>query len=181
MQSLGRVGPPELAARFGRAEIAGYLGDVEDVMRLIEPRLRRLTAVPTAEGPALIYGDVGTGRIIPIALMGSGFSRLLELTLAFEEVNNGSILIDEIENGLHYSVLNGVWSAINHLSQKFNVQVFATTHSYECIVAANNAFTESESDELHLHHLYRRNERVKAVTYSKEALHTNIEYSWELR
>ena len=181
MQSLGRIGSPELAARFGRAEIGGYLSEVESILRLIEPRLRRLTAVPTAEGTALIYGDVGTGRIIPIALMGSGFSRLLELTLAFEEVNNGSILIDEIENGLHYSVLTGVWRAIHHLSQKFNVQVFATTHSYECIVAANNAFAESASRELHLHHLYRRNERVKAVTYNKEALHTNIEYGWELR
>ncbi len=183
MQSLGRIGPPELAARFGRAEIGGYLGDVEEVMRLIEPRLRRLTAVPSAEGSALIYGDVGTGRIMPVSLMGSGFARFLELTLAFQEVRDGSILIDEIENGLHYAVLNGVWCAINRLSQKFNVQVFATTHSYECIVAANKAFTELESDDLHLHRLYRRSasEPVRAITYTKDMLDTNIEFFWELR
>ena len=183
MQSLGRIGTPELAARFGRVEIGGYLNDVEDVMRLIEPRLRRLTAVPIAEGPALIYGDIGTGRIIPIALMGSGFVRLLELTIAFVEVAGGTILVDEIENGLHYSVLQDVWKSINQLSQRFDVQVFATTHSYECIVAANSAFTELESDELHLHRLYRRNaaEPVKSITYTKEALDTNIEFFWELR
>ncbi len=181
MQSLGRIAPPELAARFGRAEIAGYISDVEGVMRLIEPRLRRLTAVPSAEGSALIYGDVGAGRIIPIALMGSGFSRLLELTLAFAEVSDGSIMVDEIENGLHHSALVDVWQAVNRLSREFNVQVFATTHSYECIVAADSAFTES--DELHLHHLYRRtpSEPVKATTYKKKALDTNIEYFWELR
>ena len=152
-------------------------------MRLIEPRLRRLTAVPSAEGPALIYGDIGVGRILPIALMGSGFSRLLELTLAFAEVSDGSIMVDEIENGLHHSVLVEVWQAINRLSLDFNVQVFATTHSYECIVAANDAFTELGSEDLHLHRLYRRNlsESVKAVTYTREALDTNIEYLWELR
>ncbi|MCY4555767.1 MAG: AAA family ATPase [Chloroflexi bacterium] len=183
MQSLGRIAPPELAARFGRAEIAGYISDVEGVMRLIEPRLRRLTAVPSADGPALIYGDVGAGRIIPIALMGSGFSRLLELTLAFAEVSNGSIMVDEIENGLHHSVLTDVWQAVNRLSHTFNVQVFATTHSYECIVAANAAFSELGSNHLHLHRLYRRSpsESVKAITYTKEALDTNIEYLWELR
>ncbi len=183
MQSLGRIAPPELATRFGRAEIAGYISDIEDVMRLIEPRLRRLTAVPSADGLALIYGDVGVGRIIPIALMGSGFSRLLELTLAFAEVSDGSIMMDEIENGLHHSVLVDVWQAVNRLSQEFNVQVFATTHSYECIVAANAAFSELGSGDLHLHRLYRRSpsEPVKAITYTKEKLDTNIEYLWELR
>ena len=181
MQSAGRVTSQELSARFGKAEIAGHLDDVQKVLKFVEPRLKRLTAVPIAEGPALIYGDIGAKRIIPVALMGGGFVRLLELTLAFVEVQNGSILIDEIENGLHHSVLQDVWQSINQLSQKFNVQVFATTHSYECIVAANNAFTELESDELHLHRLYRRDGRVKAVTYDKEALNTNIEYLWEVR
>ena len=152
-------------------------------MRLIEPRLQRLTAVPSTDGPALIYGDVGTDRIIPVALMGSGFSRLFELTLAFAEVGNGSIMVDEVENGLHHSVLVNVWQAINRLSLEFNVQVFATTHSYECIVAANNAFSALGSEDLHLHHLYRRtpSEPVRVTTYQKAALDTNIEYLWELR
>ena len=48
-------------------------------------------------------------------------------------------------------------------------------------MAANNAFTELESDELHLHRLRRDEDHIKAVTYTKEALDTNIEYLWELR
>lgn len=185
MQSLGRIGPPELAARFGRAEIGGYLSDVEDVMRLIEPRLRRLTAVPTAEGPALIYGDVGTGRIIPIALMGSGFSRLLEVALAFAEVSNGSILVDEVENGLHYSVLQGVWKSINQLSRRFNVQVFASTHSYECIYAAQSAFNERESaSDFAFFRLQRNYETgsIECVAYDDiEAFDYAMAYGKEVR
>ncbi len=181
MQSLGRIGPPELAARFGRAEIGGYLNDVKKVLQLVEPRLRRLTAVPGAEGPALIYGDIGTGRIIPIALMGSGFSRLLEMTLAFAEVSNGSILVDEIENGLHHSILVNIWQAINDLSKRFDVQVFATTHSYECVLAAMNAFKSAEDADLLYHRLSRRDEGVVATTYPFEGLDFTLEYGAEIR
>lgn len=181
MQSLGRIALPELATRFGRAEIGGHLSDVENALQIVEPRLRRLTAIPSAEGPALIYGDVGTGRIMPVALMGSGFARLLELTLAFEEVHNGSILIDEIENGLHYSVLKGVWRAINRLSQKFNVQAFATTHSYECMAAARDAFKEAEDDDLLIHRISRRDDGIVANTYSFEGLDFTLDYGAEIR
>ena len=180
MQSWGRIAPPELAAGFGRAEIKGYLKEVESVLKLLEPRLRRLTAVPTADGPALIYGDIGAERIIPIALMGSGFARLLEITLAFAEIANGSILIDEIENGLHHSVLQEVWQAINGLSQKFNVQVFATTHSYECMEAARDAFKAMEDDNLRIHRISCRPDK-KAATYSFEGIDYNLDLGTELR
>ena len=131
----------------------------------------------------MIYADTGMGRMAPIALMGEGVKRLLTIALAFLHARGTAILIDEIENGLHYSKLKEVWKWLIYLSQEFNVQVFATTHSYECIVAANNAFTELKSDELHLHRLYRRSESepVKAITYTKDMLETNIEYFWELR
>ncbi len=185
MQSLGRIGPPELAARFGRAEIGGYLHDVENVLQLVEPRLRRLTAVPSAEGPALIYGDIGTGRIIPVMLMGSGFARLLELTLAFIEVSNGSILIDEIENGLHYSVLVDVWKALNDLSKKFNVQVFATTHSYECIRAAVDAIDAvCGLDEFNYMRIQwsHKSQRFQSVHYDDlDALKYAFEHPMEIR
>ena len=181
LSSFGRLGDQELSATFGQAVREGHLSTVEKIIQVLEPRLQSLQAVPNRFGTSLIYADTGVGRMVPVALMGEGVKRLLTLALAFLHSRDAVILIDEIENGLHYSVLTDVWKWLNRLSQEFNVQVFATTHSYECIVAANNAFAESESDELHLHHLYRRNERVKAVTYNNEALHTNIEYFWELR
>ena len=181
MQSLARIATQELAARFGRAEIGGHLNDVKKVLQLVEPRLRRLVAVPTANGPALIYCDIGAGRIIPVALMGSGFARVLELTLAFSEVTNGAILVDEIENGLHFSILSGVWREINSLSQKFNVQVFATTHSHECMVAARDAFQAAEDDGLLVHRISHREDGIKAATYSLDGLDYGLEIGAEIR
>lgn len=183
LTASGRLDDRQLAAAFGQAVLEGHLSTVEKIVRVLEPRLISLSAVPNRLGTSLIYADTGMGRMVPIALMGEGVKRLLTLALAFLHARGTVILIDEIENGLHYSVLTDVWKWLNRLSQEFNVQVFATTHSYECIDAANAAFTELESDDLHLHHLYRRSpsEPVRAMTYTKKALNTNIEYFWELR
>ena len=184
MQSVARIAPQELAARFGRAEINRYLTDVEEILKLVEPRLRRLVAVPLANGPTLLYADVGSGRILPVALMGGGFVRLMELTLAFAEVNNGSILIDEIENGLHHAVLYNVWLTINQLSKRFNVQVFATTHSYECINAAHVASKSGEfNDDLAFIRLQRDSQgRIGCVPYDDaDAFDYAMKYGREVR
>jgi len=58
--------------------------------------------------------------------------------------NNKIILIDEIENGIHYSAHYDFWKAIFKLSklEELNVQVFATTHSLEMINAFNEVAKE---------------------------------------
>ena len=91
------------------------------------------------------------------------------------------ILIDEVENGLHHSALKGVWENLNRLSQRFNVQVFATTHSYESMVAARDAFNASEQDDLHIHRIQRRDGKLMAVTYPFEALDYTLTYGAEVR
>lgn len=185
LQSSGRTAPQELAARFGRAQIKGHIEDVQEVLKLLDPRLRQLIAVPVSQGPALIYADIGATRIIPVALMGSGFVRLLELALAFVEVPSGSIIIDEIENGLHYSKLEGVWRHVHQLSNIFDTQVFATTHSYECIVAAHSAFKASEFIEDFAYIRLQRNhktQRIEGVSYDDaEAFDYAMEYGREVR
>jgi AAA15 family ATPase/GTPase len=45
------------------------------------------------------------------------------------------LLIDEIENGLHWSILPKVWRFLVETARVLDVQVFATTHSKDCIEA----------------------------------------------
>lgn len=52
---------------------------------------------------------------------------------------NGYLFIDEMDNGIHYSLSDELWKNILRLSKKLNVQVFATTHSKECIESFNRA------------------------------------------
>ena len=178
-----RFNETAVAADFGKALLEGRLPVVEANVQILEPRLKGLTAVPNRSGGSSIYVNCGTTPMIPIALLGEGTKRLLAWTLKLTQASGQIMVIDEIENGIHHSALHDVWKQIAILSKAFDTQIFATTHSYECIVAANNAFTELGSDDLHLHRLYRRSpsESVKAVTYTKEALDTNVEYLWELR
>ena len=47
--------------------------------------------------------------------------------------------MDEIENGLHHSILTKVWAVIFQMARMLNVQVFATTHSWDCIQSFQEA------------------------------------------
>jgi AAA15 family ATPase/GTPase len=71
--------------------------------------------------------------VLPLKSMGDGINRILTIILALVNAENGFLLIDEFENGLHYSVQEQLWKIIFSLSKKLNVQVFVTTHSNDCI------------------------------------------------
>ena len=72
---------------------------------------------------------------------GQGFNRLLILASVIIDSAGGIVLIDEIENGLHYSVLADVWRIVVRTAKDYKVQIFATTHSRDCYeaLAAVNA------------------------------------------
>ena len=59
--------------------------------------------------------------------------RLLALRLSFVGAANGYLLIDEIDTGLHWTVMEDMWQFVVEVARKLNVQIFATTHSYDCI------------------------------------------------
>lgn len=175
-----RIPFPEEAERFGKLEIHSKQDAVLRVLRLIEPRLGRL-AVVVVGGEPMIHGDIGLGQLVPLPVMGEGMVRLASLVSHIGNAPNGVVLVDEIENGLHHSVLPKVWRAIGEVARQFNTQVFATTHSLECIVAAHRAFTESGIYDFKLHRLERIEETIRAVTYDQEALAAAIETGLEVR
>ena len=122
--TLGR----EDIERFSELEISGNLDGVLQILREIEPRLQRLAIVSAGQAPA-IYASVGERRMIPVQLMGDGISRVLNISLAIAGQPGGMVLVDEIENGIHYSVMEKVWRAIGAFARSYDVQLFATTHS----------------------------------------------------
>jgi hypothetical protein len=174
-----RLSFKEEAERFGRLETRGKQDVVLQVLQPIEPRLKRLTVVVVA-GEPILHGDIGTGHLMPLPLMGEGIVRLASLVLHIGNAANGVVLVDEIENGLHHSILPKVWQALGEVARQFNTQVFATTHSLECIVAAHKAFRSRQYD-FRLHRLERADETIRAVTYDRETLEAAIETGLEVR
>jgi ABC-type multidrug transport system ATPase subunit len=114
--------------------------------------------------------------------MGEGMNKLLFIALNML-VNPGSILlIDEVENGFHYSFHVTFWRLIFELSHETNCQVFATTHSYECISGAADAIAESSNgDILSYVRLGRKNGEISPHFFSKESLAFALQSEMEVR
>lgn len=165
---------------FGKLEIEGRQDMLLDALKIIEPKIRRL-AVVTRAGLSVIHGDIGIGRLIPLPIMGEGMVRICSLILAIANIPDGVVLIDEIENGIHHSVMGKLWKAIGEIARKFNTQIFATTHSYECIVAAHKAFSEGSTYDFCLYRLDEIDKKIKCISYNQETLATTIENEWEVR
>ena len=73
-------------------------------LQILEPKLKSLSIIPLGGKPTL-YGDTGMGKKIPLRVMGQGVTRLVSVLLVISEVENGVVLVDELENGFHHSVL----------------------------------------------------------------------------
>jgi len=176
-----RKSPVEDATYFGKLEIVvGREKEIVDLVKLVEPRLKRL-AVIVRDGVSMIHGDIGLERMVPVPFMGDGMGRLLSLGLAIANAPNGVVLVDEFENGLYYASMVKIWKAIAEFARHFDVQLFATTHSEECVRAAHKAFSESERYDFRLHRIDRVKDKLRAVTYDQETLEATLEMGLDFR
>ncbi|MBM4048079.1 MAG: ATPase [Planctomycetes bacterium] len=172
--------PKEDAERFSNLERVGRGGQVLATAQLVEPRLRRLAVLVTS-GVPMINGDIGIGVLVPVPLLGEGMGRLLSILLAIASAPGGKVLIDEIENGLHHSVMVDIWKAIGEAARRSETQVFATTHSWECIRGAHKAFAATGTYDFRLHRLERVKGQIQAGTYDREALEGALKAELEVR
>ncbi len=113
---------------------------VKDAMKIILPEFEDLRFINDAT-----YGESrtvlriakvkikGEPRPVPLNSLGEGVSRILQLALKIASAKGGFLLIDEFENGLHYSIQQEVWALLFEMAHKLDIQVFATTHSWDCI------------------------------------------------
>ena len=118
---------------------------------------------------------------MPLQLLGEGISRLLPIMAAIETARNGALFIDEVETGLHHAVMRDVWKAIMEAAKRSRTQIFATTHSRECIEAAFEAAASMQRYELGMHRLERVDGRIEAITYDKESLQAALDADLEVR
>jgi AAA15 family ATPase/GTPase len=172
----------EDAKLFGKIDQTNYshIEKILDILKLVDSRLKRISVVPVGDD-VTIHGDIGLNRSIPLPLMGEGLNRLNSILLRIANAENGVVLIDEIETGFHFSILEDIWRVIQEAVNTFNVQIFATTHSFECIKAAHTVFSKCDDYKFSLHRLYRIDETVQVKTLSNLQLETAISANLEVR
>ena len=115
----------------------GRESEVLDAMQILESDLDSIHFL-TGDAYRRTSGGVLLGwrksrRRMPLGSYGDGMRRLLALSVSLVQTANGILLIDEIDTGLHFSVMEEMWNIVVSTACQSNVQVFATTHSYDCI------------------------------------------------
>lgn len=154
--------------------------DIVEALKVIDNRLQGLE-LDKIGAENFVCGDIGYDKMLPLSLMGEGMERYLSFVLSILTAENGTVLIDEIENGFHHSITGKVWSNLANLARKYKVQLVATTHSHECIKAAHESFKQDKEYDFILHRLDRVGERIEDVTYDKDTLEASLKSDMEIR
>ena len=153
------------------------------ILKAVDPRLKSLRPMdPEGNGMRMVYADVRLPERIPLPMLGEGFNRLVQIVGAIIGEGAEIVLVDEIENGLHWKALPQVWTGLKAAVSSCNAQIFATTHSYECIKAAIEVFRGEPRGELAVHRLERRDDgEIQCVTIEEEMLEQAMDENWEIR
>jgi len=169
----------DIARRFHKLVLGKKTGKIVKVLKQIEPNLRELSLGIDQR----IYCDVGFDRLIPLSAMGDGMFRLMAIVLAILDSQNGVLLIDEVENGFHYSSQELLWKTIYEAATEYNVQIFVATHSLECVKAFSSVYNPQlfDGDNLRLFRLNRADEDIKVISYNYKEIASAIESGWEMR
>lgn len=143
------------------------------------PTTRRSTSVrPTRKAIVKLRGF---SHPVPLKSLGDGAVRLFGVALALANSQDGFLLIDEVENGIHHTLQADFWRMVLAAAQANRVQVLATTHSFDCVRGFAEASTEVADAASALVRLVRRDEETWAVEYSEKDLRIAAEQAIEVR
>ncbi len=124
--------------------------------------------------------DHGT-PMLPMALMGEGVQRCFDIAVASAAHDWPTLYIDNIERGLHHAALEPLWRWIATAARGHSLQVFATTHSEECIHAACRAFHTLDDDGLGVIRLDRLESEARATIYDRALVEAAERTDTEIR
>ncbi len=153
-----------------------YQQVVVDALKVIEPNISAVAMV-RSEGAyssrdrshiAMVRAE-NFGRRLPLRSYGDGLNRLFGIMLSLVNARSGILLIDEFENGLHWSAQLEAWKTIFELAERLDTQVFATTHSQDAVRAFEKAAAESAESGA-LIRLVRRGNNITPITYFEDQL-----------
>ncbi len=152
-------------------------------LKIIEPNIERIAFINDGStSRSAVIKLSNSNSVFPIRSMGDGINRIMTIILALVNSDNGFLLIDEFENGLHHSVQEKLWSIIFELSAILNIQIFATTHSEDCIAGFETILNKADNNvEGRLIRLDNSNGVIKQVAYTKDQIRIAMKNDIETR
>ena len=142
--------------------------DVLAALRIVAPGVENLSIVK--RGSNAIVKIANIDEPLPLRSLGDGMQRTFGIALALVNARNGLLLVDEFENGLYYSVQPDLWRLIFQVARRLNVQVFATTHSWDCIEGFQKAAQEDSQEDGMLMRLESKKGEIVATLFDEREL-----------
>ena len=173
-----------LGTLWDKIALSDRENDVVEALRIIDPGISAVSMVG-GDGRlrprrTAIVRSSNISRPVPLRSFGDGLNRLFGIVLSLVNAKDGILLIDEFENGMHYSVQLNVWRTIFALAQKLDIQVFATSHSWDAIEAFQQAAAETP-EEGTLVRLVRKGEDIIPTVLHKDELKVAVRERIEAR
>ena len=153
---------------------------VLEALKIIEPKIEKIATTEEFQQSPFNPEWVGRGGFmvklagaeepVSIGSLGDGIWRMLGLVLAMVNLENGILLVDEIDSGLHFTVMTDMWKVVWEIAKKLNIQVFATTHSRDCWQSLAELITEEKitDNEITIQRIDR--EKSQSVIFDPEEI-----------
>lgn len=150
-------------------------------LRSIEPKIKDIVL---ADKKILV--DIGETQRLPINVMGDGIRKMLAIIIAIYECRGGMVMIDEIDNGFHYSAMPLLWKAILMAAAKNKTQVFATTHNADSLkglvkTLQNDEIQEMRSNISSYKLIKKDTDELVCLHYDYEKMQYSLEQEMEIR
>jgi AAA15 family ATPase/GTPase len=159
----------------------GYFETIKSFIKdKLDPSIKNIELVSEAGENRFMVSVEEGGRPIDLTKYGEGLQRVFEIALLLGYCKNGILCIDEIDSALHKSLLSDFTKFIQQMAQEFNVQIFLSTHSKECI----DAFIENEyaNEEITAYMLKEENNTITCTYFDGKRLETLIEgFNYDIR
>ncbi len=176
-----RADSKQLAQMISTLFKAGRLKGVVEYMRLLRANLDTFVTLQDGE-EVQVYAQMTDGKMLPVQYMGDGFQNLLHTLCGIVRCANGVVFLDEIDAAIHYSVVTEAWKIISRAAADENCQIFATTHSRECIhSAAAGIVSAGRAKDFQYIRLETPSGQHSAVSYDIEELKNAEQYDVEIR
>lgn len=184
IRSSSRFSLSDLAKLFDRISLTEKQNVLLEALGIINSDIAGVAFIQPEKSavrtPIIKLGS--SSEILPLQSMGDGINRILSIILAQVNADNGFLLVDEFENGLHYSVQDQLWEMVFQLALDLNVQVFATTHSNDCIQSFERVLNSGKAGfDGKLIRLENQNGEIKEVPFSAEELKIASKHQIEVR
>jgi AAA15 family ATPase/GTPase len=150
------------------------------VLRMFEPKLERLLLIKSGPNDT-IHAVIDGKKAIPVHLIGDGFCRCLSIILTLATNVNGILFIDEIENGIHHSLLGAFWAFLFEASNAYNCQIIATTHSKEMIESFAGIAQEKQFKDIAYLRLAKKEDDISAYQFNFNEISSALDSEMEVR